>query len=92
MKRSTTASGYGWVHQQVRARWAPLVARGEVVCARCGRAIALGTPWDMGHSDFDRSVYSGPEHRRCNRSAGARKATALRRRRAQTQQTMWTRW
>jgi hypothetical protein len=88
----TTARGYGWQHQQARARWAPLVAAGQVWCVRCGEWIAPGTPWDMGHSDVDRSQYTGPEHRKCNRAAAARKANELRRRRAEAQRAMWTRW
>ena len=27
--------------------------------------------WDLGHDDYDRSIYRGPEHARCNRSAAA---------------------
>ena len=39
-----------------------------VGCARCGEAIKPGAPWDLGHVDgTDRMLYSGPEHRRCNR-------------------------
>jgi hypothetical protein len=69
---TTTARGYGTRHQKLRAMWAPLVARGEVKCARCGRLIAPGTAWDLGHSD-DRLAYRGPEHaNKCNRAAGGR--------------------
>jgi hypothetical protein len=45
-------------------------------CWRCARTIDVGMPFDMGHVV---DVASGggqgpllPEHRRCNRSAGAR--------------------
>ena len=39
-----------------------------VRCARCGELIEPGPPWDLGHVDgTERQVYSGPEHRRCNR-------------------------
>lgn len=74
----TVARGYGPAHQRARKTWAPLVARGGVVCARyiCGREIVPGQPWDVGHVDAGSS--GGPEHRLCNRQAGAR--TANRRR------------
>lgn len=66
---SSTARGYGWVHQQVRARLAPIVATGTARCARCGEFIGPAERWDLGHDDDDRTRYSGPEHRRCNRGA-----------------------
>jgi hypothetical protein len=67
----TTARGYGWRHQRVRAAWRPRVEAGLVDCARCGEPIVPGEPWDLGHDDVDRGRYRGPEHRYCNRSAGA---------------------
>jgi hypothetical protein len=69
---TTTERGYGHDHQRERARWAPLVAAGQVICWRCGYRIPPGSLWDLGHDDQDRSVYRGPEHRRCNRAAAAR--------------------
>jgi hypothetical protein len=69
---------YGTAHKQVRARAAELVDAGAAACARCGRLIRPGEPWDMGHDDFDRSRYSGPEHRRCNRSTHGRASRPLR--------------
>jgi hypothetical protein len=69
----TTARGYGTAHQKLRARLAPIVAAGGVRCARCGHPIIPGTPWDLGHADHDRTVYTGPEHRRCNRGAPMRR-------------------
>jgi hypothetical protein len=54
----------------------PLVASGLALCARCGLSIAPGAAWDLGHTE-DRSVYSGPEHRKCNQLAGARKGAAV---------------
>lgn len=67
--------GYGPEHEAERARWAPVVARGEATChaAHCvmpSRSIAPGEPWDLGHTS-DRSTWTGPEHRRCNRRDGA---------------------
>ena len=91
MTGDTTARGYGWVHQQVRARWAAIVARGEAWCARCGEWIPPGAPWDLGHTD-DRQGYSGPECRRCNRAAAARKANAQRAQTNAWRRAMWERW
>ena len=74
--------GYGAAHQALRRRWASVVARGGVMCARCGREIVPGSPWDLGHVDGSgKGEYSGPEHRRCNRRAGARRGNRLRARR-----------
>jgi len=70
MPGSTSRRGYGWSHQKLRRRWAPQVAQGVVPCAKCGRLIHPGEWWDLGHSE-DRTIYTGPEHRTCNRSAGA---------------------
>lgn len=81
-KASTTARGYGADHRAERARWAPLVAAGNATCWRCGHPIAPHAPWDLGHDDWDRTRYRGPEHRRCNRTAAARKGNRLRRRTA----------
>jgi len=63
---------YGWLHQQVRASWVPLVAGGGVNCARCKLPIAPGEPWDMGHDDQRPFTYAGPEHRACNRATSGR--------------------
>ena len=68
----TSARGYGHHHQQLRARLAPLVAAGGWICTRCCEPIRPGEPWDLGHADHDRSVYTGPEHRRCNRATASR--------------------
>jgi len=38
-----------------------------------------GRLWDLGHDDYDRRLYLGPEHRRCNRSAEGKKSVELQR-------------
>lgn len=63
---------YGWLHQRIRASWAPLVAAGGVLCARCKLPIDPGEPFDLGHDDNQEGVYSGPEHRACNRATSGR--------------------
>jgi hypothetical protein len=83
--RPSSARGYGWKHQQQRARWQKIVDAGGVRCARCKRPIIPGQPWDLGHVDTDRSLYAGPEHRRCNRATAAHKRQVRLRRR-------WSRW
>ena len=69
---STAARGYGGRHQRLRQSWARQVAAGIVNCARCGHAIDPSEPWDLGHDDFDRTSYQGPEHRACNRATASR--------------------
>lgn len=65
--------GYGTKHQALRREWTPKVNAGRVLCAKCNKPIHPGTPWDLGHTD-DRTAYTGPEHARCNRSAGGQAA------------------
>jgi hypothetical protein len=69
--------GYGASHVAARKRWAVKVAAGEVACWRCGRTIAPGAPWDLGHDEHDRTITRGPEHQLCNRQAGARKGNRI---------------
>lgn len=69
---TTTERGYGWAHQRIRAATERLVRSGNAICARCGLPIGPTEPWDLGHSDYNRTVYSGPEHRRCNRATSGR--------------------
>ena len=92
MTGDTTRRGYGNLHQQIRKRWARLVAVGGVVCAECGGPIQPGEPWDLGHQEDRGSGYIGPEHRWCNRSKAARKRNALARLRTEAQQRLWSRW
>jgi hypothetical protein len=71
---SRQARGYDAEHDRLRAEWTPRVATGRVRCPRCGKLIASGSAWDLGHHDTDRRRYNGPEHSACNRSAGGRAA------------------
>ena len=70
------AKRYGSAYKKVRDLWKIKVDRGEVWCSRptCGKWIAPGAPWDLGHDDDDPSVIRGPEHRKCNRSTATHKA------------------
>lgn len=70
---TAAAQGYGYEHKKMRERVAAVVAAGRAVCWRCGRRIAPAEPWDLGHDDKDRSLYAGPEHRRCNRATAGRR-------------------
>ena len=63
---------YGWRHQQLRRSWALRVEAGGVTCWRCGQRILSADRWDLGHDDWDRTRYRGPEHRRCNRATSGR--------------------
>ena len=70
--RGTTGQrGYGLKHKTQRAKWVKRVDAGGVDCARCGQPIEPGRPWDLGHTE-DRTGWTGPEHRACNRKAGGR--------------------
>jgi hypothetical protein len=73
MRGSTQARGYGTGHQKMRAALKSTVEAGGVLCVRCREPIVPGEPWDLGHVDGDRSRYSGPEHRRCNRATAGRR-------------------
>jgi hypothetical protein len=73
VRPSSADRGYGGAHEAARKRLLPLVLAGGVRCARCGEPIVPGEPWDLGHNDYDRSQYSGPEHARCNRATASRR-------------------
>lgn len=85
MVGTTTAQGYGWSHQQERARWAKVIeAEGGAWCQARPCLMPSGSrwirwdhevqePWDLGHEDRQRG-WRGPEHRTCNRTDGAHKS------------------
>ncbi len=69
---TSSERGYGKAHQALRRQWEPRVEAGTVNCARCHAPIEPGTPWDLGHNDYDRTKYTGPEHELCNRAVSSR--------------------
>ena len=75
-KRRAKNARYGARHHRTKDALRPVVAAGLAVCARCGRPIEPGTPWDLGHDDLDPSRYAGPEHRLCNQTAPHRTRTS----------------
>jgi hypothetical protein len=75
-KRGTRqARGYGAGHDELRQRWARIIARQLVSCARCGGPITVGMAFHLDHTD-DRTGYLGPSHVGCNTSAGGRNRMA----------------
>jgi hypothetical protein len=64
---------YGRAHRKLRAEFAKIVDAGMAHCARCGGWIPPGQPWDLDHSDEDRTRYLGPSHVRCNRATSGRR-------------------
>ena len=72
MRRTTTERGYGSDHRRKRLEWKPYVEAGLVechaeICLMPTRRIAPDEHWDLGHT-LDRTDWTGPEHRRCNRT------------------------
>ena len=68
---STTERGYGWQHQQERAKWQLIIGRTGWPCSRCDERIQPGDTWHLDHAD-DRETYLGPSHARCNTSAAGK--------------------
>lgn len=90
---STTARGYGNSHQRERKKWEPIVAKGDVMCARqgpkcVGQPIEPGQAWDLGHND-DRTQWTGPECVPCNRGAGGANGAAVTNAKRQTVSREW---
>lgn len=71
---TTTQRGYGAAHQRARQQAKPAVEAGQVLCARCRQPIAPGEPWQLDHSDEDRTKYLGPSHKLCNLSAAGKRS------------------
>jgi hypothetical protein len=65
--------GYDHAHRELRKQWAPKVARGGILCGKCGNTIQPGTTWHLGHTD-DRTTWTGPEHAHCNLSDAGRRS------------------
>ena len=74
---SRQARGYGAEHNRLRAQWQARLNRGEVVwCWRCRtRGVWTRidpTRWHLGHDDFDRTRWLGPECVPCNTATAGR--------------------
>ena len=84
--------GYGEAFKKEKKRVAKIVRAGTV-CVRCGEPIRVidGKPeaWDLGHSDVDRTLIAGPEHRACNRGTAAHAARRRRRNKAKRKRRDW---
>ena len=82
MARTTTQRGYGWHHQQARAKAIKQMPDGQP-CTRCHQPMYRHEArlLDLDHTE-DRTAYRGLAHRSCNRRAGQAKAQARRRVRA----------
>jgi hypothetical protein len=75
----TTRGGWGWKHQQERARVKRLVDAGMARCSRCGHRIASGSRWHLDHQDHPLAhqlgLYRGPSHPHCNVAAARGRPT-----------------
>jgi hypothetical protein len=73
---STTAKGYGWQHQKLRAALLRALVPGSP-CPRCNQPMWPGIQaLDLGHEDGSgKTRYVGLEHATCNRVAGAKFGT-----------------
>jgi hypothetical protein len=89
MKRRRLTQGYGYEHRQLRKAVAVKVAAGNVECWRCHCLISPFEKWELGHDDWNRSLYRGPEHRTCNRRAAGQKTQLLKKARRQVVSRSW---
>ncbi|WP_202237016.1 endonuclease domain-containing protein [Actinacidiphila reveromycinica] len=74
---STSDRGYGTDHQRIRR--ALLAEAYGRPCHHCGAPMLKGQALDLDHT-ADRSAYRGFAHASCNRSEGAKRGNANRRR------------
>lgn len=83
MRASTADRGYGKDHQRERERVARVVDAGGGFCVNptCGRWIAPGSKWHLGH-DHRNGGYAGPEHAGCNVAERNKRHARVRRRKS----------
>jgi hypothetical protein len=60
---------YGAQHRATRKAWAPHIATGTILCARCHRPIHPNHPWHLDHLDHG----TAPSHAHCNVVEGGRR-------------------
>jgi hypothetical protein len=75
----TTAKGYGWSHQKLRAALLRALVPGSP-CPRCHQPMWPGIQaLDLGHVEGSgKTKYEGITHATCNRSSGAKFGNQLR--------------
>lgn len=87
---TTGQRGYGADHKTIRKKLEPLVRSGNAICWRCGLPIKADANWDLGHDDYDRKQYRGPEHANtADCPAGGNRATKGRQRPATDTSRQW---
>ena len=74
--RGSDATRYDRAHHRVREQ--TIASAYGSPCVRCGEVMYPGQPLDLDHDEL--GGYLGYAHASCNRSAGAMKGAALRRR------------
>jgi hypothetical protein len=78
-KRSTTAAGYGYHHQQERARRLR-VTQPTDPCGHCGKPLGDNRRlWALPHNETRTGYLPGFWHKRCNDIDGARRGNARQR-------------
>lgn len=88
---TNASNGYGRKHQNERKRWEPIVAAGNVRCARCRKLILPGMAWHLDHAPGKRG-YLGPSHAKCNVVAGAKLGAAITNAKKRARRRVSRRW